>query len=264
MTVQDAAGQGTPALSVDGAAVAFGSLRVVDGASFDVPQGRITGLIGPNGAGKSTLFNAITGNLPLAGGRILHHGQPIHGQSPNQIFGRGIARTFQIPRPFSRMTVFENVLVSAPGQPGERVWRALLGGAGLRRGHAELTERVRDVIAFCNLDDVRDQPAGAISGGQQKLLELARVLIADPDLILLDEPAAGVNPRLLDTLVEKIVTLNQQGKTFLVIEHNMDMVMSLCDPIVVLARGSVILSGSADQVASDPQVIEAYLGGEAA
>lgn len=257
-------GSSEPILRVEEACVSYGKLQVLHAASFEVPRGQITGLIGPNGAGKSTLFNAITGNVPLSSGKITREGRLISGLSPNRIFASGVARTFQIPRPFARMSVFENVLVSAPGQAGETAWRSLLQMRRVARQERALRDRVRDVVSFCGLDPVRDLPAGSISGGQQKLLELARVLIADPELILLDEPAAGVNPRLLDTLVDKIVTLNGQGKSFLVIEHNMDMVMSLCDPIVVLARGSVILAGSAAEVAADPQVIEAYLGGEAA
>lgn len=256
-----AADKAPPILKVQDAVRCFGAMRAVDGVSLDVRRGTITGLIGPNGAGKTTLFNAIAGDLPLSSGRITFDGHDITGRPAHAVYGLGLARTFQIPRPFPRMTVLENVMLAAKAQVGERFWNTWFRPGAVARQERELRERARETIHFCGLDPVEGNLAGAISGGQQKLLELARALMSDPRLILLDEPGAGVNPRLLDLLVDKIVELNRRGVTFLVIEHNMDLVMSLCDPIVVLARGRVIAHGSAAEVAAEPGVLEAYLGG---
>jgi ABC-type branched-subunit amino acid transport system ATPase component len=235
-------------------------MAAVAGASFTVRAGTITGLIGPNGAGKTTLFNAIAGEGPLTSGRVTFGGTDITALPPYAISALGLARTFQIPRPFPAMTVLENVMLAAPGQAGERVLNTWFRPGLVAREERALRDRAREVIGFCNLAAVEGNLAGAISGGQKKLLELARGLISDPRMILLDEPAAGVNPALLDVLVDKIVTLNGRGLTFLIIEHNMDMVMSLCDPIVVLAQGRVIAAGSPGAVAGDAAVIDAYLG----
>jgi len=254
----------SPILEVSDAVKAFGAMRAVDGASFAVARGSITGLIGPNGAGKTTLFGAIAGEAPLTSGRVLFDGRDITGDDPFAIYRQKLARTFQIPRPFAAMTVLENVMVAAIGQSGEKFWNTWLRPGVVRRQEAEIRERAHETIRFCGLTPVEDNLAGAISGGQKKLLELARVLMSDPKMILLDEPAAGVNPALLDTLVEKIVELNRRGTTFLVIEHNMDMVMSVCAAIVVLAQGRVIAEGAPDAVAHDPAVLDAYLGEVAA
>ncbi|WP_425053439.1 ABC transporter ATP-binding protein [Psychromarinibacter sp. S121] len=249
-----------PLLKVTDATKTFGSMRAVDNASFEVATGSITGLIGPNGAGKSTLFGAIAGENGLTSGSVVFNGEDIASLSATDIYARGLSRTFQIPRPFPTMTVLENVMLAATGQIGERFWNTWFRPGAVARQEREIRERAAEVIQFCNLTAVERNLAGAISGGQKKLLELARVLMSDPKLILLDEPAAGVNPALLDTLVEKIVELNARGKTFLIIEHNMDMVMSLCDPIVVLAQGKVICAGTPEDVANNSAVIDAYLG----
>ncbi|MCL4676284.1 MAG: ABC transporter ATP-binding protein [Pararhodobacter sp.] len=251
-------------LSVENAVKTFGQMRAVDGASLTVAKGSITGLIGPNGAGKTTLFNAIAGEGALTSGRVRFDGQDITALPPHGIFARGLARTFQIPRPFPAMTVIENVMLAAVDQAGERFWNTWFRPGLVARQEHEIFERARAVIAFCNLAAVEQNLAGSISGGQKKLLELARVLMAEPKMILLDEPAAGVNPALLDVLVEKISELHRGGMTFLIIEHNMDMVMSLCDPIVVLAQGKVIAAGTPAEVAGNPVVIDAYLGEVAA
>ena len=239
----------------------FGANRAVDGVSFTVEPGRITGLIGPNGAGKTTLFNAVAGDLPISSGEVLLDGVRIDSLPSFRIFEEGLARTFQIPRPFPRMTVLENVMLAAKHQLGERFWNTWLRPGAVARQEREIFERARAIIEFCGLSAVERQLAGAISGGQQKLVELARVLMADPKIILLDEPGAGVNPALLDTIVDRIVELNQRGMTFLIIEHNMDFVMSLCNEVVVMAMGKVIADGTPDEVIAAPQVIEAYLGG---
>jgi ABC-type branched-subunit amino acid transport system ATPase component len=251
---------GADLLTVTDAVKRFGAMAAVAGASFAVREGSITGLIGPNGAGKTTLFNAIAGEGPLTSGRVSFAGTDITGLPPHAISALGLARTFQIPRPFPAMTVLENVMLAGTGQAGERFWNTWFRPGLVARQERALRDRAREVIGFCNLSGVEGNLAGAISGGQKKLLELARALISDPRLILLDEPAAGVNPALLDVLVDKIVALNGRGMTFLIIEHNMDMVMSLCDPIVVLAQGRVIATGSPAEVSGNPAVIDAYLG----
>ena len=257
-------GEAAPILAVHDAVKAFGAMRAVDGVSLSAETRKITGLIGPNGAGKTTLFSAIAGETALTSGSVTFDGRDITGLDAHGVYRLGLARTFQIPRPFGAMTVLENVMVAATGQSGERFWNTWLRPGLVREQEEAVRSRASEVIAFCNLTAVERNLAGAISGGQKKLLELARVLMSSPRLILLDEPAAGVNPALLDTLVEKIVELNQRGTSFLVIEHNMDMVMSLCDRIVVLAQGRVISTGTPTEVAEDPAVLDAYLGEVAA
>src|SRR5215470_6366425 len=209
-------------LEVSGLVKAFGNLRAVDGVDLTIEAGTITGLIGPNGAGKTTLFNLIAGALAPEAGAIRFLGERIDRLPPDRVFARGLARTFQVPRPFPQMTVLENLMLVEPRQAGEL--------------------------------------AGRLSGGQQKLLELARVLVAEPRLILLDEPAAGVNPVLLETLVDRIVRLNRRGVTFLVIEHNIELVLTLCRPVVVMAQGKLIYQGDAAGVRRDRRVLDAYLG----
>jgi branched-chain amino acid transport system ATP-binding protein len=240
---------------------AFGGNRAVDGVSFTLKRGTITGLIGPNGAGKTTLFNCLAGHLPPTSGRLDLEGERIDGLSPDRVFKRGLARTFQIPRPFPEMTVLENVMVAPLGQLGERFWANWLRPSAVAAQERDLIAKARHWVDFVGLSHLADEPARVLSGGQRKLLELARVLVAEPRLILLDEPGAGVNPALLEVIVEKVVALNRQGVTFLIIEHNMDLVMSLCDPIMVMAQGRLLLTGTADEVRTDERVIEAYLGG---
>lgn len=247
-------------LEVDRLARRFGELRAVDGASLTVESGTITGLIGPNGAGKSTLFGLIAGALRPDAGEVRFEGRRIDGMSPDRIFRAGLARTFQIPRPFPQMTVLENVMLAPIGQSGERFWNNWIRSGAVAAEEKQARERAMEVLGFTGLAAKRNELAGQLSGGQQKLLELARVLMIEPRLILLDEPAAGVNPALLETLIEKIVALHQRGMSFLIIEHNMDMVMHLCSPIVVLAQGKVIFKGDADGVRADPRVLDAYLG----
>jgi branched-chain amino acid transport system ATP-binding protein len=239
----------------------FGSLVAVDRVTLTVGAGRITGLIGPNGAGKTTLFDTIAGILPPDRGEIRLEGVRIDREPPDRIFRRGLARTFQIPRPFAGMTVLENVMLAPGDQAGERFWNSWLRYRTVERQERVIRERAREVLRFCGLEAVAQDLAGTLSGGQQKLLELARALVAEPRLILLDEPAAGVNPALLETLVGKLVELHGRGMTFLIIEHNLDLVMSICDPIVVMARGRVIYEGPAAGVRADPEVLDAYLGG---
>jgi ABC-type branched-subunit amino acid transport system ATPase component len=239
---------------------AFGNLRAVDGVDLAIEAGTITGLIGPNGAGKTTLFDLIAGTQAPSAGSIRLLGERIDGLTPDRIFHKGLARTFQVPRPFPQMTVLENLMLVPLGQAGERFWNNWWRAGAVARQERATRERAMEVLGFCALAEKAGELAGRLSGGQQKLLELARVLMIEPRLILLDEPAAGVNPVLLETLVERIVALNRRGITFLVIEHNMDLVMSVCQPIVVMAQGRLIFRGDAAGVRRDQGVLDAYLG----
>jgi branched-chain amino acid transport system ATP-binding protein len=247
-------------LEIAGLSKAFGSLQAVDDVTATVMQGTITGLIGPNGAGKTTLFNLVAGAVAPDRGSISFGGQRIDNEPAHRIFHRGLARTFQIPRPFSRMTVLENVLTTPIGQIGERFWNNWFRYGEVQRQEREAKERAFEVLSFVGLAGKAGSLAGELSGGQQKLLELARVLMVEPRLILLDEPAAGVNPALLEIIIEKIVALHTRGITFLLIEHNMEMVMRLCRPIIVMAQGRIILEGDPEAVRGDRQVLDAYLG----
>ncbi len=247
-------------LSLKGLTRDFGPFRAVDGVTLDIRRGSITGLIGPNGAGKTTLFGMVAGSLRPTAGRVVLNGEDITGQPPEALFARGLARTFQIPRPFRRMSVLENLLLAPPGQTGETPTGALFRRGAIARQEAALYRKAQEILEFMTLDRVADQPAGQISGGQMKLLELARTLMGDPQVILLDEPAAGVNPSLTRTLIERIETLNQRGTTFVIIEHNMDFVMRHCDPVIALAEGRVMFQGTADEARADTTLLDAYLG----
>jgi len=251
-------------LALSGVVKSFGNLRAVDGVDLTIAPDRITGVIGPNGAGKTTLFNLIAGSLTPDAGEIVFDGARIDGLTPDRIFRRGLARTFQIPRPFPRMTVLENTMLVPMNQTGERFWTNWVQPGRVRAEEKASRERAVEVLTFCGLGDKLASMAGTLSGGQQKLLELARVLMIDPKMILLDEPAAGVNPTLMETLIEKILALHARGVTFLIIEHNMDLVMRICRPIVVMAQGRVILEGDPDEIRRHPDVIDAYLGQSAA
>ena len=234
-----------PLLAVDGLTKRFGSLRAVDSVGFTLEAGALDGLIGPNGAGKTTLFNTVAGLESPDEGTVRLAGRRIDGLAPHAVFAAGLARTFQIPRPFPEMTVLENVMLVPRHQAGERFWNNWLAPGTVRREEVRNRERAREIIVFCGLEPVMSDLARTLSGGQLKLLELARALIAEPRIILLDEPAAGVNPVLMETLVEKISALNALGHAFLIIEHNMDLVMSICRRIIVMAQGRLIYSGSA-------------------
>ena len=247
-------------LQVENVVRCFGALRAVDNVSLRVEKASITGLIGPNGAGKTTLFNVIAGLLPPQSGAIRLAGTRIDGLRPDQVFRHGLGRTFQIARPLATLSVLENLLLAPAGQSGERFWNNWLRPGRVRAEEAAHQDKAREVLEFVGLAGLASQPARVLSGGQQKLLELARVLMIDPNLVLLDEPAAGINPALLESLLERIVELNRRGVTFLLIEHNMDVVMQLCDPVVVMAQGRVVMQGTPQEVRSDARVIEAYLG----
>ena len=239
---------------------AFGGHRAVDGLTFTLTRGTITGLIGPNGAGKTTLFNCLAGALRPTRGRIALDGLDITGAGPERIFAAGLARTFQIPRPFPAMSVLENVMLAPRGQLGERPWANWLQPGKVAAEERRTREAALHWLDFVSLARLAHEPARVLSGGQRKLLELARVMVAQPRLVLLDEPGAGVNPALLAQIVEKIAALNRQGVSFLVIEHNMDLVASLCRPVLVMAQGRLLTQGEPDAVLRDPRVVEAYLG----
>jgi branched-chain amino acid transport system ATP-binding protein len=242
----------------------FGGITAVDGASFDVERGTITGLIGPNGAGKSTTFDCITGVHAPNAGSVVFDGEDITGLEPYQVANRGLVRTFQIAREFPEMTVLENMMLAPKDQLGESLWRSVTPIA--RREVVAQEERTREraweTLEFFEIDHLAEEYAGNLSGGQRKLLELARALLTDPEMLLLDEPMAGVNPSLEKKLLERIHELREQGYTFLLVEHDMDVIMNHCEHIVVMHQGNVLAEGTADDIRSNEEVIEAYLGGD--
>ncbi len=232
----------------------------MNGVSLRVAGGRITGLIGPNGAGKTTLFNLIAGSLPPSSGRIVLEGREIGGAAAHTRLAAGLARTFQIPRPFGAMTVLENVLLAAKGQHGESPFANWFFPGAVMAQERRHAEQAREILSFLALERLASAPASTLSGGQRKLLELARVLMAEPRIVLLDEPAAGVNPTLLETIIDRIATLNARGLTFLIVEHNLDLIARLCTEVHVMAGGKLLVSGAPDAVTQDARVVEAYLG----
>lgn len=239
----------------------FGSIRAVNHCSFQVQQGTITGLIGPNGAGKTTLFNLVTGFLQCTSGQILFQNKRIDGLPPHGTFRHGIVRTFQIPRELKRMTVLENLMLVPSHQAGERIWGSWLLPWRVKHQEQEVEAQALEILRFVNLLDLKDEYAGNLSSGQKKLLELARTLMAEPQLVLLDEPGAGVNPTLMKELIDDIRrSCVEKGLTFLVIEHDMDLVMQLCNPIIVMNNGENLAEGTPEEVQRDQRVLEAYLG----
>ena len=238
----------------------FGGHRAVDAFSFTLARGAIGGLVGPNGAGKTTLFNCLAGALQPTSGQVKLDGRDITGASPDRVFAAGLARTFQIPRPFPEMSVLDNVMLAPRGQLGERFWANWLRPRAVAQQERAVQAAARHWLDFVGLSALAAEPARVLSGGQRKLLELARVMVAEPTLVLLDEPGAGVNPALLDQIVDRVAALNRQGVTFLVIEHNMDLVATLCNPVMVMAQGRMLAQGPADAVLRDERVVQAYLG----
>jgi branched-chain amino acid transport system ATP-binding protein len=249
-------------LEVQHVSKAFGGLKVIQDCSLYVAPGTITGLIGPNGAGKSTLFNLIAGNLKPDSGRILLGDEDITGLKPNQLFHKGLLRTFQIAHEFSNLTALENLLMVPSDQAGEELSSAWFRPALVKNQEVEFRARAHEVIDFLNLTHVKNERAGNLSGGQKKLLELGRTMMVDARVVLLDEIAAGVNRTLLNDLAGHIERLNrEQNYTFVVIEHDMDLIARLCDPVIVLAQGRVMTQGTIEEVQADQRVIEAYFGG---
>ena len=242
----------------------FGGITAVDGASFQVEEGTLTGLIGPNGAGKSTTFNCITGVLDPTAGSVYFRGEDITGLDPHTVANRGLVRTFQIARELEEMTVLENMMLAPRGQRGESLWRSVLPFVrnSVVDQEGEVLERCWEMLDFFEIDHLAHEYAGTLSGGQRKLLELARALLTDPEMLLLDEPFAGVNPSLEARLLEHIHELREEGYTFLIVEHDMDLIMQNCERVIVMHQGQVLMEGTPDDVRSDERVIEAYLGGE--
>jgi len=253
----------SPLLEVERVVKSFDGVRAVNDCSLQVQPGTITGLIGPNGAGKTTLFNLITGFLRPSSGRIVFKDERIDELPPHQIFHRGIVRTFQIPRELKQMTVLENLMLVPAEQAGEKLWNPLFFPFRVARQEREFRDKALDILEFVDLWHLRDEYAANLSSGQKKLLELARTLMADPAMILLDEPGAGVNPTLMRKLVHNIEQLCYgKGITFFLIEHDMDLVTRLCNPIIVMSNGEKLAEGPPEEVKSDERVLEAYLGGQ--
>ncbi len=248
-------------IRVDDLHMHFGGIRAVDGASIEIEEGTITGLIGPNGAGKTTLFNCVAGAYEPTSGRIYLDDEDITGLPPHELFAKGLLRTFQIAHEFSTLTVRENLMMVPGGQSGERLWDAWFKGAQVRAEETAVREKAEEVIDFLEIPQVADELAGNLSGGQKKLLELGRTMMVDAKIVFLDEVGAGVNRTLLGTIGTAIKRLNEErGYTFCMIEHDMDFIGRMCDPVIVMAEGKVLMEGSPEEVTSDERVIEAYLG----
>jgi ABC-type branched-subunit amino acid transport system ATPase component len=252
---------GSPALlEISGLRRSFYGVAALNGVDLKVVPQSITGLIGPNGAGKTTLFNCVSGLIPPHGGTIVFDGVEITGWRPDRITRRGLVRTFQIARGFPRLSVMENLLLYGADQPGERIVPAVLRSPAAKRREEALRGRARAIAARLNLGRVLDNPAAALSGGQKKLLEIGRALMTDPKLILLDEPIAGINPTLAEEIADHLKALCREGLGFLIIEHHMDMIARLCDPVIVMAEGRTLAEGSFAAIRASEDVQEAYMG----
>ncbi|MGI9524930.1 MAG: ABC transporter ATP-binding protein [Hyphomicrobiaceae bacterium] len=239
----------------------FGGIRAVNGVSFAIKPGTITGLIGPNGAGKTTLFNVIAGLHQPTSGRVFLDDIDITGLEPHELFAKGLLRTFQIAHEFSTLTVRENLMMVPGGQSGEHLLKTWLKPGRVREEEERIRTKADDVIAFLQISQVADEIAGNLSGGQKKLLELGRTMMADAKIVFLDEVGAGVNRTLLNTIGDAILRLNkEQGYTFCMIEHDIDFISRLCDPVIVMAEGEILAVGTANEIKTNEDVIEAYLG----
>lgn len=239
----------------------FGGFHAVDGASLSIAEGSITGLIGPNGAGKTTLFNVIAGVLAPTSGRVIMQGKDITGLPPHELFHKGLLRTFQIAHEFASMTVRENLMMVPGAQSGESLWNTWFARKRIAVEERALQDKADEVLEFLTVDHLRDEKAGNLSGGQKKLLELGRTMMVDAKIVFLDEVGAGVNRTLLNTIGDAILRLNKErGYTFVVIEHDMDFIGRLCDPVICMAEGKVLAQGTLDEIKANEQVIEAYLG----
>ena len=239
----------------------FGGFRAVDGSSIEIDEGSITGLIGPNGAGKTTLFNVIAGVLPPTSGTVTMGEEDITGVPPHELFHKGLLRTFQIAHEFSSMTVLENLMMVPAGQTGETLWNTWFGRKRIADEERQLAAKAVEVLEFLTIDHLKDEKAGNLSGGQKKLLELGRTMMVDAKIVFLDEVGAGVNRTLLNTIGDAILRLNRErGYTFCMIEHDMEFIGRLCNPVIVMAEGKVLTKGTIEEIKSNEQVIEAYLG----
>jgi neutral amino acid transport system ATP-binding protein len=250
-----------PLLEITDVVRSFGGVRAVDGASFDVAAGSVTALIGPNGAGKSTLFNCVAGSLRPDSGRIVFAGRRVDRLAPHRIARAGLVRTFQAARTLTRMTVLDNLLLGSVGHPGERLTGLVLRPVAARERERRLRERAHELLVLVGLQAHADAYAGTLSGGQRKLLDLARVLMLEPSLVLLDEPMAGVNLTLRAELLRHILSVRQErGVTFLIVEHDLDFVMQAADRVVVMNEGRILTAGAPEDVRREEAVIDAYLG----
>ena len=250
-------------IAVENLHMHFGGVRAVDGASLVIERGSITGLIGPNGAGKTTLFNVVAGMHRPTSGTVRLDGEDVTGLRPHELFAKGVMRTFQIAQEFSTLTVRENLMTVPAGQSGESLLDVWFRPGKIRAEEEAIRARADEVIGFLKLEAVAGERAGNLSGGQKKLLELGRTMMVEPRVVLLDEVGAGVNRALLKDIAGAILRLNlERGYTFCVIEHDMELISLLCDPVIVMAEGAVLTQGSAPEVRSDERVIEAYLGRE--
>lgn len=239
----------------------FGGFHAVDGASLEIEEGSITGLIGPNGAGKTTLFNVIAGVHAPTSGRVTLSGEDITGLPPHELFHKGVLRTFQIAHEFSSMTCRENLMMVPAGQSGEQLWNTWFGRKKIAEEEEALRAKADEVLEFLTISHLADHKAGQVSGGQKKLLELGRTMMVDAKIVFLDEVGAGVNRTLLNTIGDAIIRLNKErGYTFVVIEHDMDFIGRLCDPVICMAEGKVLAEGTLDEIKANEHVIEAYLG----
>ena len=239
----------------------FGGFKAVDGATLTIEEGSITGLIGPNGAGKTTLFNVIAGVLNPSAGRVTMQGEDITGLPPHELFHKGLLRTFQIAHEFSSMTVRENLMMVPGDQSGEALWNTWFGRRRIANEERALQAKADEVIEFLTIDHLKEEKAGNLSGGQKKLLELGRTMMVDAKIVFLDEVGAGVNRTLLNTIGDAIIRLNKERNyTFVVIEHDMDFIGRLCNPVICMAEGRVLAEGTLEEIKANEQVIEAYLG----
>ncbi|MCR9155765.1 MAG: ABC transporter ATP-binding protein [Rhodobacteraceae bacterium] len=239
----------------------FGGFRAVDGATLEIETGSITGLVGPNGAGKTTLFNVVAGVLPPTSGQVFMAGEDITGLPPHTLFHKGLLRTFQIAHEFSSMSCRENLMMVPGGQTGETLWNTWFGRKRIADEERALRAKADEVLEFLTIEHLADHKAGQVSGGQKKLLELGRTMMVDARIVFLDEVGAGVNRTLLNTIGDAIIRLNKErGYTFCMIEHDMDFIGRLCDPVIVMAEGKVLSKGTIDEIKADERVIEAYLG----
>ena len=239
----------------------FGGFHAVDGASLKIAKGSITGLIGPNGAGKTTLFNVIAGVHKATSGRVLMDGRDITGLAPHELFHQGLLRTFQIAHEFTSMSVRENLMMVPPQQSGETLWNTRFGRKRIANEERALQAKADEVIEFLTISHLKQEKAGNLSGGQKKLLELGRTMMVDAKIVFLDEVGAGVNRTLLGTISDAILRLNQERNyTFVVIEHDMDFIGKLCDPVICMAEGKVLAEGTLAEIKANERVIEAYLG----
>lgn len=249
-----------PVLAVEDIGKSFKGFRAVERVSFTVDAGELLALIGPNGAGKTTLFNVVSGLVPPDAGSIRFSGRELAGASPETISAAGLVRTFQVARGFPKLSVFQHLMLYGRDQPGESLLAALVGSVASRRREAELAERAWETARLLNLEKVIDNPATALSGGQKKLLEIGRALMAEPQLVLLDEPTAGVNPTLKAEIARHLSALPARGISVVLIEHDMRFIGELCDPVIVMAEGRMLVEGDFETVRADARVREAYMG----